>query len=160
MTRREATARHLPLTTPAAATAVSDVLDRLRASGLRQTPARRHVLQQLGASNQHYSADDLFASLPPALAGCDRSTIHRQLTQLQQAGIIHATPTAHAVTFGILYDTPHHHESCLRCGLTSDTSTDGDLSPAQLLVDVVTTVRFGVCPNCALRGVSAQTSTH
>ena len=136
-----------PIALPAAAAVA---LDRLREQGHRGTPARRHILQQLATGNRHHTTDELFASLPPALAGCDRSTIHRQLTQLQRADIIHAIPAARALTFGLLHDTPHHHESCLRCGRTVDVPwrPPALAQAADWLAEVQTTVRFGYC-SCA-----------
>jgi Fe2+ or Zn2+ uptake regulation protein len=138
-----------PAPFPAAAAAA---LQRLRALGHRGTPACRYILQQLATTDSHLSADELFASLPAALTGCDRSTIHRQLTQLQHAGVIHAIPGARAVTFGLLHGTAHDHESCLRCGQTIDTPRPtGHVTrkpTAGFLSRTDTNVVFGVCTDC------------
>jgi Fur family peroxide stress response transcriptional regulator len=138
-----------PAALPAAATAA---LQRLRSLGRRGTPACRYILQQLATTDSHLSADELFASLPEALTGCDRSTIHRQLTQLQHAGVIHAIPAARAVTFGLAHDTAHDHESCLRCGRTIDTphkpSHPAREPTADFLARADSNVTFGLCTHC------------
>jgi Fe2+ or Zn2+ uptake regulation protein len=128
----------------AAATAA---LERFRREGHRGTPALRHILQQLTTGNRRHTTDELFASLPAALTECDQSTIHRRLTQLQRAGIIHALPAARALTFGLLHDGPHHHESCWRCGRTIDVPPPPSAAqpPAVWLSDVQTAVSSGVC---------------
>jgi Fe2+ or Zn2+ uptake regulation protein len=134
---------------PAAAAAA---LQRLRGLGRRGTPACRYILQQLATTDSHLSADELFASLPVALTGCDRSTIHRQLTQLQHAGVIHAIPGVRAVTFGLAHDTAHDHESCLRCGRTIDTPYETARRPRDPTADFLaredSNVTFGLCTHC------------
>ncbi len=127
-------------------------LQRLRQLGHRATGACRHVLNELTSSDAHLTADQLFSTLPDALATCDRSTIHRQLSQLQHAGIIHAVPSSRAITFGFIHANPHQHESCLRCGRTIDkiSSTQGEDSPppSGFLTAVSTTVTLGTCATC------------
>lgn len=134
---------------PAAATTA---LQRLRGLGYRGTPACRYILQQLATTKGHLSADELFTSLPAALAGCERSTIHRQLTRLQHAGVLHAIPSARAVTFGLHHDNEHQHESCLGCGRTIDTPPDRTRStrrlPSKFLTQEESNVTFGMCTHC------------
>jgi len=127
-------------------------LQRLRQLGHRATGACRHVLNELTSSDAHLTADQLFSTLPDALATCDRSTIHRQLSQLEHAGIIHAVPSSRAITFGFIYASSHQHESCLRCGRTIDkiSSPQGADSPpaSGFLTAVSTTVTLGICATC------------
>ncbi len=127
-------------------------LQRLRQLGHRSTGACRHVLNELATTARHLTADELFSTLPVGLANCERSTIHRQLSQLQHAGIIHSVPSSRATTYGLIHTSPHQHESCLRCGRTIDktSSPEGaDWPPASgFLTAVSTTVTLGTCATC------------
>ena len=156
LTRYAAAAHgHVDSLPPAAVAA----LQRLRQLGHRGTGACRHVLNELASTHGHLTADELFSTLPDALASCERSTIHRQLSQLQHAGIIHAVPSSRATTFGLIHVSPHQHESCLRCGRTIDkmSSPEGADSPptSGFLNDVSTTVTLGTCASCPAKQTSA-----
>jgi Fe2+ or Zn2+ uptake regulation protein len=127
-------------------------LEQFRGHGHRSTPACRHILHELASVVGHRSAEELFAALPVALTRCDRSTIHRQLAYLQNAGVVHAVPAARATTFGLSTAAGHNHESCLRCGRTIDISHDLGGRTRQpipaLLTSTDTSVAFGICTNC------------
>ena len=149
MTQYRTTA-HSHVETPAPEAAAA--LQRLRQLGHRITGACRHVLNELASTDAHRTADELYASLPDALVSCERSTIHRQLAQLQHAGILHAVPSSRAITFGFIHTSPHQHESCLRCGRTIDKISPprGADSPATggFLTVISTTVTLGTCTSC------------
>jgi len=141
-----------PLAGPTGTDRAQQVLQQARGRGMRGTSACRYVLEQLSAFDGHLSADELFTTLPPALAGCDRSTIHRQLTRLQHAGVLHAVPTAHGLAYGLRHNTEHDHESCQHCGKTLDRTAHqgqvGHPSPA-FLTTIATNVTLGSCSTCA-----------
>ena len=118
---------------------------------MRGTPACRYVIGRLESVHGHLSAEELFTSLPPALAGCDRSTIHRQLTRLLHAGVLHAVPSARGLTYGLQHDTEHDHESCQHCGRTVDTPprrTQSIHHSNGFLSAVATNVTMGSCAVC------------
>ena len=128
---------------------------------MRGTPACRYVLGRLGSVHGHLSAEELFTSLPPPLAGCDRSTIHRQLTRLLHAGVLHAVPSARGLTYGLRHDSEHDHESCQHCGRTIDTTARRAQTihhSNEFLATVATSVTMGSCAPCMKLAIHGGTT--
>jgi Fur family ferric uptake transcriptional regulator len=99
-----------------------DSLDELRAAvrgvGLRATPSRLAVLEQLRASDAPMSHGDVADRL--ATQSWDRATIYRNLTDLAEAGLVRRTDVGdHVWRFEAVsadHAGAHPHFVCTECG--------------------------------------------
>ncbi|MFY1623651.1 Fur family transcriptional regulator [Micromonospora sp. WMMD735] len=97
---------------------VNAAVQRLRRAGLRNTAARRGVLDQLAhavGGRGHLSVSELHHALLARGVVVELSTVHRVLRQLVELGIAHTVPVGRTTTFG-LADDIHHHAVCGTCG--------------------------------------------
>ena len=104
------------------------LLDALRADGLRVTAPRRAICQALAQGHDlHLTATTLHVAAEEVLGSAiDISTVYRTIDALEQAGpaVLHLSD-----------HVEHHHLTCEVCGLTVDIPID-DL---QSLTDAVAT---------------------
>ncbi|MEU6207483.1 transcriptional repressor [Micromonospora musae] len=97
---------------------MTGAVGRLRAAGLRCTPARQGVLHALTAhrGRGHLTATQIHQALQEQGLVVELSTVHRVLAQLVDLGEAHTVPVAGVATYG-LADQPHHHAVCVSCGM-------------------------------------------
>lgn len=88
---------------------------RLRLVGQRATPQRLVILGALHPG-EHLSADDVFARVEPLLPGVNRSTVYRTLELFRDLGLVSMTDLGGGARQFELFDAPHHHLICHRCG--------------------------------------------
>ncbi|GLY24644.1 transcriptional repressor [Micromonospora sp. NBRC 101691] len=105
---------------------VAAAVTQLRRAGLRNTAARRAVLDQLAdavGDRGHLTASEVHCSLLTRGLMIELSTAHRVLRQLVNLEIAYTVPVGRTITFG-LADDAHHHAACGRSGelrqLTAD----------------------------------------
>ena len=67
---------------------VESIVDRIRASGGRVTPAKRTLIDVLFSSDQHLTAEDITAHVQSTSPETSPSTIYRNLEELEQLGIV------------------------------------------------------------------------
>ncbi len=109
------------------ATAAEELIDALRAEGLRITAARRSICDVLAAAEgAHLSAADI---VERARAGTgpriDQSTVYRTLDVLEGLGYLHHVHLGHGPgVFHLTRREGHHHLYCERCGRTCDVPLD------------------------------------
>jgi Fur family ferric uptake transcriptional regulator len=114
--------------------------DRLRRVGQRVTPQRLAILGTL-QSGEHLSADDVFARVEPLLPGVNRSTVYRTLETFRDLGLVSMTDLGGGAHQFELFDEPHHHLICHRCGALLE--LDDDL--VEPLREAIR-VRYGFAP--------------
>jgi Fur family ferric uptake transcriptional regulator len=106
---------------------VEVLVDRLRATGARVTPARRLVLAELAgaepdghhhreAPHEHPSADQLAERIRRDHPDVHLSTVYRTLERLEELGLVIQAGHDHGATTYHLADADHHHAVCERCG--------------------------------------------
>ncbi|SFH53829.1 Fur family transcriptional regulator [Planctomicrobium piriforme] len=98
---------------------IQQVRDILRAAGLRSTPARIAVLQELRATTSPLTHAELADKLVPF--GFDKTTVFRNLTDLAEADIVRRTELGdHVWRFefrdAAAHDDGHPHFVCVECG--------------------------------------------
>jgi Fur family transcriptional regulator, ferric uptake regulator len=132
--------------------------ERIRAAGLRSTPARIAVLRELEAATMPLSHADLVEALRDE--GYDRVTLYRNLTDLTEAGLVMRTDLGDRVWRFELKSTrsdhhePHPHFTCTDCGAVSClparsvriTSTKG--TPRAVADSSVEIQLRGLCDRC------------
>jgi Fur family transcriptional regulator, peroxide stress response regulator len=101
----------------------------LEAAGLRPTPQRLAVYNQLADSPLHPTAEEVFRSVRKAMPRISLATVYKALEALVQVGV--ATKlTATSGTSRSRYDArrdPHYHFRCLRTGAVFDLPTQFDI---------------------------------
>lgn len=98
------------------------VTQRLAASGVRYTSARRAVVQALATADGPRSANELFSTLAVPL-----SSLYRSLTVLEEAGVLTPHHGIRGVTRYELAEWAaghHHHVVCGSCGTVDDIHLD------------------------------------
>lgn len=93
----------------------------LKTQGLRLTPERQRIVQEVFSSHEHFDTDQLVARLSQGTGGgqrVSRSTVYRSLTLLVEAGLLRvvARPNDRDV-YEHDYGYPEHdHLICKKCG--------------------------------------------
>ena len=98
----------------------ADEAARLRAGGLRVTPARMTVLRAVEALGGHRTADEIGASLTAAGAGIPRASLYHVLGALSAAGVLLVADAGPGTTRYEAARTWHHHLVCRVCGAIVD----------------------------------------
>lgn len=133
---------------------------RLRAAGQRYTNGRRALVDRLRAAGQPLSIPELLDA-PPRLP---QSTAYRNLTVLEQAGVVHRIVSSDDFArFELAEDLTehHHHLICVRCGSVEDFTASAGLerSLGRAADEIASTTGFtpdrhrldliGTCSDCA-----------
>lgn len=88
---------------------------RCREAGLSVTPQRRAIIRALLETEQHPSAEDIFAIVREQHPHISLATVHRTLETLCRIGEARKVTSLHSHA---RYDgnvTPHHHLVCVEC---------------------------------------------
>lgn len=97
---------------------VEEALALVRASGGRVTPCRRILLEILFSSDEHMSTEALAAGVQARVPDVHRSTIYRNLEDLQRLGVVVHTHLGHGPATYQLASLAHAHFICESCGST------------------------------------------
>ncbi|MFN0054331.1 MAG: Fur family transcriptional regulator [Planctomycetales bacterium] len=115
---------------------VADLRTKVRAVGLRSTPARLAVLNALERKATPATHADLAAELVPQ--GFDKATVYRNLIDLTEAGLLSRSELGdHVWRFELRteprqHDSEHPHFLCVDCGEVSCLSdVDISIAPAR-----------------------------
>ena len=104
---------------PHEAAAVDDaggVLALLRASGGRVTPARRMIVDALFRHGGHCTAEELAAEIRESAPDLHRSTVYRNLDELERIGVVEHVHLGHGPATYHLASEHHGHFVCGTCG--------------------------------------------
>jgi Fur family ferric uptake transcriptional regulator len=90
----------------------------LKARGLKLTPQRKAILEEVFASHKHFDIEELFASLRNKGKRISRATIYRTLPLLVESNLIkEAFRCQEKVSYEHIFGHNHHdHMICIRCG--------------------------------------------
>ena len=136
-----------------------EVVEAIRASGGRVTPARREVLQAiLEGDDHHFTAADVQTAVQDAPSRPDRATVYRTLELLTELGVIRPIHLDGDATVYHRADLQHGHLVCEHCGAVVEV-------PTATLASIARTVRqqtgfvvagdrvalTGTCADCAAR---------
>ena len=133
------------------------VVETLRSKGLRVTPQRVAVYDNLLGRTDHPTVDQIMVDLNQGLPISSKATVYSTLASLREAGLVREILLEEGVT---RYDSNvarHHHFRCSSCGAIIDVPWDAikvDL-PEQLpgghqVMSHEVTV-YGVCQACQHR---------
>jgi Fur family ferric uptake transcriptional regulator len=95
---------------------VEEILGGLRARGARVTRARRLVVRALVAAGPHCSAEDVAAAVEELAPAVSRSTVYRNLAELERMGVVSHAHLGHGAATYHLAGERHGHLVCEVCG--------------------------------------------
>lgn len=102
--------------------------DALEAAGLRSTPQRLAVYEQLAAMDGHPTAEEVFQAVRPKLPRISLATVYKALEALTAVGVVDRLKPE-AAAGPTRYDARgdrHYHFRCLRTGAIHDLPTEYD----------------------------------
>lgn len=101
---------------PAGRDVISEVLATMREHGGRATSARRLLLEVLVRTPGHHSADQLAAQVQARVPEVNKSTIYRNLEELERLQVVDRTYCGHGPATYHLAAAGHGHLVCDSCG--------------------------------------------
>lgn len=93
--------------------------DFIACKGLRRTPQRDAIVRCVFASDEHFTADELWDRIRSTNTRTSRATVYRTLGLLVEAGLLHAVDLGdNQTTYDPNFlDRPgHNHLVCIDCG--------------------------------------------
>lgn len=133
-----------------------DIIGKLGELGYRLTPQRMMILSAIENSDDHISAEEIYAQVLAKYPHVNISTVYRTLELLKQLGLVTETDLGGGrVRYHPADKGHHHHLVCQKCGAIIDI----DESTLARLQDVLlarynfsASLRhvaiFGLCANC------------
>ena len=132
-----------------------DVLETLRAKGLRMTPQRRAIVTEVMRSQGHISPAAIARTIQQRMPGVNASTVYRTISMLEEAGILSHAHLESGPEYHLADEPEHVHLVCSSCGRTDDLS----LKEAKTLYELVSRHRgfaadlthfaiSGLCSDC------------
>ena len=136
-----------------------DVRERFRRSGYTLTSQRKAVLEALGESRGHPSAEDVYLLVKRKNPRVALGTVYQALSVLEEIGVIGAKHWSESPTRYDLNVDPHLDIRCLGCGAVSEVPGVGlgDLedrvrAATPYEVTQASVVVEGLCPACRTAG--------
>ena len=133
--------------------------DELSHQGYRMTPQRLMIVSAIENSDNHISAEDIYAQVVAKYPNVNVSTVYRTLELLEQLGLVTKTEMGVGrIMYHPIEKGHHHHLVCRECGITIDLD-DSALSPLResLLRDYQFNAELrhmgilGLCAGCKLK---------
>ena len=134
-----------------------DIISKLSELGYRLTPQRMMIVSAIEKSDDHISAEEIYAQVVAKYPNVNISTVYRTLELLKRLGLVTETDVGggrlryHPVGKG-----HHHHLVCQECGaiIALDESLLSSLKNALLReykfsADLKHLAIFGRCVNCS-----------
>lgn len=133
------------------------IADRLSKQGYRLTPQRIMILLAIENSDDHISAEEIYAQIIAKYPNVNISTVYRTLELLKRLGLVTETDLGEGrVRYHPTEKGHHHHLVCRECGTTValDESLLARLESALLqeykfVADLRHLAIWGRCANCS-----------
>ena len=93
-----------------------DVLERLRARGLRMTPQRRAIVSEVMRTNGHIAPTQVARKVQEDMPGVNPSTVYRTLSLLEEVGLLQHSHLESGAEYHKADEAQHVHLTCGRCG--------------------------------------------
>ncbi len=130
--------------------------DELSHQGYRMTPQRMMIVSAIENSENHISAEDIYAQVVAKYPNVNISTVYRTLELLEQIGLVTKTEMGVGrVMYHPIDKAHHHHLICRECGNIVDLD-ESVLSPLkeallrdyQFIAELRHLGILGLCANC------------
>jgi Fur family transcriptional regulator, ferric uptake regulator len=103
---------------------VGDVMEILRAQGLRMTPQRRAIVSEIMRTRGHISPTALARKVQGEMPGVNASTVYRTLSLLEEVGVLSHSHLEGGAEYHRAEEAGHVHLTCSRCGAEDDLSIE------------------------------------
>ena len=137
------------------ATSSTDVIEILRARGLRMTPQRRAIVGEIMRTQGHISPTALVRRVQGEMPGVNASTIYRTLSLLEEVGVLAHAHLESGAEYHRAEDPAHVHLTCSNCGAEDDLSIGETKELAELIEarhdfepDLTHFAISGMCGDC------------
>ena len=133
-----------------------NMTDELSHRGYRMTPQRMMIVSAIETSDNHISAEDIYAQVVIKYPNVNVSTVYRTLDLLEQLGLVTKTEMGVGrIMYHPIEKGHHHHLICRECGSIVDLD-ESIMSPLKetLLRDYQFTAELrhlgilGLCADC------------
>jgi Fur family ferric uptake transcriptional regulator len=133
-----------------------DIVSKLGKHGYRLTPQRLMILSAIENSDDHISAEEIYAQIVAKYPYVNISTVYRTLELLKGLGLVTETDLGEGrVRYHPADKGHHHHLVCQECGTVIDLD-ESVLSPVKgillreygFMADLRHLAIFGRCVNC------------
>ena len=133
-----------------------DIGDKLSKRGYRLTPQRLLILSAIEDSDDHISAEEIYAQVAAKYPQMNISTVYRNLELLKQLGLVTETDLGGGrVRYHPAEKGHHHHLVCQECGAIIDldesllSSLESNLlREYEFSADLKHLAIFGRCARC------------
>jgi len=134
-----------------------DIVSKLSEQGYRLTPQRMMVLSAIENSDNHISAEEIYAQVVAKYSHVNISTVYRTLELLKRLGLVTETDLGGGrVRYHPADKGHHHHLVCQECGRIIDLDESVLSSVKSRLLreykfsaDLRHLAIFGRCANCS-----------
>jgi Fur family ferric uptake transcriptional regulator len=97
------------------------IAERLREKGYRLTPQRLMILAAIESSDEHISAEEIYAGVTARYPNVNISTVYRTLELLKKLGMVYEIDLGEGrVRYHAEASGHHHHLVCRGCGRVID----------------------------------------
>jgi Fur family transcriptional regulator, ferric uptake regulator len=110
-----------------------DVMELLRARGLRMTPQRRAIVAEVMRAQGHISPTAVARKVQGEMPGVNASTVYRTLTLLEEVGVLQHSHLETGAEYHRAEEAEHVHLTCGNCGRDDALS----LKEAKALQDLI-----------------------
>ena len=134
-----------------------DISHQLSELGYRLTPQRMMIVSAIENSDNHISAEEIYAQVIAKYSYVNISTVYRTLEMLKRLGLVTETDLGEGrVRYHPAGKGHHHHLVCRECGTTIDLD-ESVLSPVKevlrkkygFIADLSHLAIFGRCIKCS-----------
>jgi len=101
---------------------IEDVIEILRARGLRMTPQRRAIVAEIMRTKGHISPTELARTVQGEMPGVNASTVYRTLALLEEVGVLAHAHMEGGAEYHRAEEAEHVHLTCSNCGAEDDLS--------------------------------------
>jgi Fur family transcriptional regulator, ferric uptake regulator len=151
------------MTVRSAPPAIDEARDLLRARGMRWTPQRRAILEELFSEQGHVTGVQLVERVRARDPETTPSTVYRTLDVLEELGFVrHSHGAGGREEYHVLPQREHAHLACESCGRSWDVEVEELAAMASALerrhgfhADVPHLTIVGRCAECSGGGPSA-----
>jgi len=134
-----------------------DIINKLSELGYRMTPQRAMIVSAIENSDNHISAEEIYAQVIAKYPHVNISTVYRTLEMLKRLGLVTETDLGEGrVRYHPAGKGHHHHLVCIECGAIIDLD-ESVLSPVKdvlrkkygFIADLRHLAIFGRCTKCS-----------
>lgn len=134
----------------------TDLVEVLRAKGMRMTPQRMAIVSEIMRAKGHIAPAAIARKVQQRMPGVNPSTVYRTITMLEEVGILSHAHLEAGPEYHFADEPEHVHLTCSRCGRTDDLS----MREAKTLYDLLKRHKgfepdlthfaiSGLCADCA-----------